>query len=184
MASPLQDLHFILKRDDDDAKRVYGGWINTGETINWVARLQKLLSDVGFAFDVAWAALDGTAPRAFDRVTEWAVREFQVAARYARILKAGASVANGFPNRDEVIPSGVVDARTREALNFWSEEPYRCPVEIDEFRADPSEIDSFTPGTPGAPALVAGNLWLFDPAREARDGHVHVRPRLERRASV
>jgi len=187
--NPFQDLTYALRRGDQDIDitrdgvtgRSYGGRFHVGEQHNWVAILRKTLGTLGFRFDSGWVNLDVSHndpnPPPFDPTLEWAVREFQAAARMPSALQ----IQNGLAVALSTVPgaaydgpvSGVVNAATRQALGVWATKGLSCGVDIAGFDPDATkdengiEADELT-GTDPPP--VYPNLW--------RDDEVHARSRV------
>lgn len=103
-----------------------------------VKNLQRDLIELGFA-------VIGFVDGIFGLHTYWAVREFQAYAAMDRVGQEidGADsdnyadrlqpVATG-AHRYSGLVSGVVDAATRDALNHWLDNRWRCPVVVEAWR--------------------------------------------------
>lgn len=128
-----------------------------------IAKLQRHLWSLGFWVfprEIKDGMVQPVISGVFDWRTEWAVREFQIAAampnvavqdikkkpteeeckstgKYLSKLSAKKN-ACGFKG----IPSGVVDQATRDALKYWLDKNYRCPVVIQAFRMKPDPSSS------------------------------------------
>jgi hypothetical protein len=156
----LDGLPYELRRGDSDLSssgsatgRLYGGRRRADTGRFWVAALQRTLAELGFDFRAgdrgltnapAWAGAridpdlaHPTSPASFDWETEWAVREFQVAATM------WVSLANTADRYAGPI-SGTVDARTAELLRRWQTGNLKCPVRVAGFPT----ITSTDPATP------------------------------------
>jgi hypothetical protein len=166
-AHPLEHLAYSLRRGDVDRTiardgvdgRSYGGRFHIGETHNWVARLCKVLGTLGFRFDDGWATLDPETPsKTFDAPVQWAVREFQAAAKMKNAARNGEpillSTVAGAVYDGPV--SGVVNEKTRLALGAWFTNNLRCPVDISGFG-----LVTFDE-RPGTSAHPQSNLWRDD----------------------
>jgi len=142
-----------------------------------VRQLQEDLRTLGFS-------IVGTPSGTFDRLTFWAVREFQIYASMATVARVRAGLpadqrqgahlvtalgedttANlsiyvtsleAFTNDAGGLytgpKSGVVNAATRDAIEFWLDNNLRCPVIIEAW--------SMRRGARNA--LVASNAWAHD----------------------
>jgi len=153
------------------------GAVNNLAIPEHVRALQEDLRTLGFL-------VVGTPDGGFGRQTAWAVREFQVYARMAQVARVRANapanaqqgahlvaalgqmqgalrsvyvdsleqVANGAVYQGPI--SGVVNAQTRDALEHWLQNDYRCPVVIEAWSVQGGNRT----------ALVAGgvNVWLHD----------------------
>lgn len=149
----LDGLTLVLRRDDSDklVKRedgkdgkVYGGRFHEGtfkddqgDPINWVTRLQRTLAKRGFRLNVSWETLNTkTVEATFTPETEWAVREFQIAAGYPKALRADGTQENMPPGASYAGPiSGVLNEETLSALKYWDDHtpPLICQIEISGF---------------------------------------------------
>lgn len=158
--SLLKDLPYVLRRDDSDANlpedagRIYGARFHRGpHGSNWIARLQASLAKLKFALVAAWEnANHENTTQTFDDKTEWAVREFQMAAKLlsAEHATTGASVTLTGDAKlpiDEPV-SGVVNARTLQALKAWAQQEIICPVQISVLNT-----------TTGEPVPTRNYLW-------------------------
>jgi hypothetical protein len=139
--SLVQGLPYVLRLDDSDhprtdGSRVYEARVHDGpHTSNWIARLQAALARLKFALVPGWDAggHEDTLQR-FDDPTEWAVREFQMAAKLpnAEHATTGNPVPLAgdarYPDGEPV--SGVVNARTLAALLAWAGQDLVCPVRV------------------------------------------------------
>jgi hypothetical protein len=153
-----------LRRGDFDARpgvqaSYWGVRQNAG---THVADLQRDLVELGFAM----AGRDQAGR--FEHHTQWAVREFQIYARFANGVRektyTGTAPARYVDRLERVtIPSdelfdrpedkvtGVVDRNTRRLIGKWVAERRRCPVVI--------EAMSVVGGNPTPPTAARGNLW-------------------------
>lgn len=181
----LDGLPYELFRGDSDSYlsggvlgRLYGGLRRANSGKFWIAALQRTLSELGFDFRLgdrglnnapAWVesridpdAGHPTSQAIFDRETEWAVREFQIAATM------WLSLADATNRYDGPI-SGVVDARTAELLRRWQANNLKCPIRVAGFSTSTS-IDPATPPTINDALLDPDlnknqkqtSLWRFD----------------------
>jgi hypothetical protein len=158
-----------VTREDGVKSKVYGGRFHEGtfldannDPVNWVARLQRTLVRRGFRLHVSWATHDTkTVQATFTPETEWAVREFQIAAGYEMALPEGgqpipmpAETAYSGPI------SGVLNAETLKALKFWDSQPSPliCPIEISGFGGAKPEAGETTGSAP-EPTVQQPNLW-------------------------
>jgi peptidoglycan hydrolase-like protein with peptidoglycan-binding domain len=190
----ISGLTYLLGRDDSDALekrkddekegKVYGGRFHEGpfkdehgDPINWVARLKVTLAKRGFRLDPTWDTLDHKKLRTkekdgvFTAATEWAVREFQIAAGYPKALSE-----NGQQIEMKDIPgarysgpiSGVLNAETLRALKFWDSQnpPLICQIEISGFGEVPLATDETT-GVAPDPVVKQQNLWRDNEITEA-----------------
>ena len=144
---PLETLRYLLRRNDQDlnhtrdgvAGRYYGGRFHIGETNNWVAALCKTLGMLGFKVDEGWAHFDvaHTKEKLFDAVVEWAVREFQAAAKLPRAAQGTGSVA--LTASDGTLYKGLSRAcspqRRVNVMRAWFNATPRlaCPVDLSGF---------------------------------------------------
>lgn len=139
-----------------------------------VMELQEDLKKLGFL-------IVGTPNGVFTRETEWAVREFQIYAKMEQVARVKAdlqemaldkivvpkeqendispyvysleSVTNGKKYTGNV--SGVVNQQTRDAIEYWLLNHYRCPVvaEVWSSRIDPNTKKTIY-------NLSKSNVWL------------------------
>jgi hypothetical protein len=156
---------YSLQRGDRDSSNRYEGAVRSaaaGDPLPlpgatpFVEQLQRDLSALGFA-------LVGSADGIFGRQTEWAVREFQIYAKmdniaqqtsvgvFARYLDSLAQVPNTSKYPGNV--SGVVNADTRDSIEHWLANDWRCPVVVEAWNA---------PFAPPPPNILAENIWLKD----------------------
>jgi hypothetical protein len=167
----LNGLTYVLMCGDRDTTThidgttgaCYGGRFRRGVTEHWVAKLQKLLSGVGIRLDDRGAAHDrwgeaGHESRdsVFDMPTEWAIREFQIAATYPNALKAGAL----FPITDAQFRytgriSGVLNSETRAVLGAWAIEELSIPIILSGFGSE--NLGDQTTGVDPLPS--ESNVW-------------------------
>lgn len=142
-----------------------------------VRQLQEDLRTLGFS-------VVGTPAGSFDRLTFWAVREFQSYAKMDTVakvkgdampkLKQGAHLAaaqgtNAGSNLSEYVNSleavkndgaghytgpvsGVVNQATRDALDHWLQNNFRCPVIIEAWTMKKGQRSS----------VAASNVWAHD----------------------
>ncbi len=179
--NPLQDLTYALRRRDQDIDitrdgvtgRTYGGRFHIGEKHNWVAALCKTLGTLDFRFDDSWASLDVSHDDhlSFEAKVEWAVREFQAAARMPSAIQNGKAVAlstvSGAVYDGPV--SGVVNAATRQALGAWLSNQLSCAVDIAGFDPEATKDDNGIEAdelTGADPTPVHPNLWRDDEVHE------------------
>lgn len=166
--------NYELQPGDDDATQTYGGArrtgparatvatadagstaVNTLAVPHYVRTLQEDLGLLGFRY------APDPATGQFDLNTEFAVREFQIYARFGRAAQEMmvqpattpyvdrlAGISNSQPSTSEV--TGILDAGTRTALQHWLDNNYRCPVIVQARNG------------PGFSNLVQDNLWAFD----------------------
>lgn len=157
---------FDLKLGDSDVQGTFGGRSapapatvqsgpsSTVSTPAHVNSLQRDLLTLGFRL---FAAPTGT----FDLDTEWAVREFQIYAKMERVAKEDTtSSATEYTERLGGIDtgtsrysgpvSGALNPGTRELLQHWLAESWRCPVVIDAWSKGAS------------PARQYRNIWHHD----------------------
>jgi hypothetical protein len=134
--------------------------VTDGDT-QLIAKLQRDLWSLGFWVfpreikgDVVQPVVSGV----FDWRTEWAVREFQIAAAMPNVAvqdvkkeptaaeckSTGKYLATLSAAKNDKLftehPSGVVTPKTVEFIKHWQDKHYRCPVVIQAFRMkdDPS----------------------------------------------
>jgi hypothetical protein len=164
---------YSLRRGDRDNGRVYEGGSRTadagdnvpaaGET-GYVRQLQEDLYALGFTFVQA----DGD----FGLMTEWAVREFQIAAKMPSIAVEQPITADSPPRYIDrltkglnLMPydgpiSGVVNEATRLRIKWWVIARWRCPVVIEAWNVN-------GPDRAGAAPVAGGeNLWLHTDVRD------------------
>ncbi len=142
-----------------------------------VRQLQEDLRALGFS-------IVGTPSGVFDRLTFWAVREFQIYASMATVARVRAGVPaeqrqgahlvtalgedtatnlSVYVSSLEAVTndaaglytgpkSGVVNAATRDAIEHWLDNNFRCPVIIEAWSVRRGARD----------ALVASNAWAHD----------------------
>lgn len=138
---------FNLKRGDNDNSQRYSGVIVTGGIQTHVAELQADLNELGFR-------IAQTPDGDFGRYTQWAVREFQIYAKMPNIAQENALMIS-FVNRrqgnqpsDNYISrlrqvsntriyngriSGVVNTETRNLIQHWKRNNWRCPVIVQAY---------------------------------------------------
>jgi hypothetical protein len=128
-----------------------------------------------------WETVDGTLTRkefrpdgGFGRNTQWAVREFQCHAKMThaavedvnsnelrylpRLRSVGVALVGDahYPANDRV--SGVLNQRTRDALQAWADQALRCPVIIYAS----TDNASTTANGSDLSRLTHENIWLHD----------------------
>src|SRR3954469_225880 len=138
---------YDLRRGDSDSRLRYGGSdrqvggphpLPGPGQVPFVLQLQRDLLELGFS-------LVGEPDGELSRLTEWAVREFQIHARMPRVahelpmssdryLDRLEQAANDAPYSGPV--SGVVNLQTRAALGLWLARRWRCPVVLEAWRMD------------------------------------------------
>jgi hypothetical protein len=140
-----------------------------------VEALQRDLSTLGFA-------IAGEADGIFGLGAFWAVREFQAYAAMAQVAEEAAPgetvyadrlgpVATGAARYDGPV-SGVVNAKTREAIGHWLDNRWRCPVVVEAWQVRNQRRHR----------IEAQNLWRHDdlpskaPRMYARDLSGHFAP--------
>ena len=184
----LSGLKFVLHRDDSDklVKRedgidgkVYGGRFHegafrdkNGDPINWVARLKVTLAKRGFRLDPSWDTLDHKNLRTKEKdgeytpATEWAVREFQIAAKYLKALREdGEQIKMPAEARYTGPISGVLNSETLSALNYWDDQtqpltqPLMCQIRLSGFE---KVVTDETTGNASHP-----NLWRDDEVKKS-----------------
>jgi hypothetical protein len=153
-----------LRRGDTDARpgvqaSYWGVRQNAG---THVADLQHDLAELGFKI------VERDPAGTFAHHTQWAVREFQIYARFENGVRektyAGAQPARYVDRLERVtVPTdlrfdrpedkvtGVVDRNTRRLIGHWVANRRRCPVVI--------EAMAVAGGNPAPPAAGRGNLW-------------------------
>jgi hypothetical protein len=152
-AEPL--LMEALVAPDEDGRTA-----NTLATPAPVQSLQRDLAELGFTL------LRDAEPGEVDRLTRWAIREFQIYARMplgARQTRSGATYVEQLEqvrlsHRYEGPVSGVANEATLAAIRHWRRYRLRCPVVVSAWNAD----------SRGRPTTVhRENIWLHDeePAR-------------------
>lgn len=128
---------YDLRRGDNDGAQLWGGSPRVEpEPASYVESLQEDLDELGFK-------IVGGADGGFGRRTEWAVREFQIYAQMPNVAAdtgTGARYVDGLRQVTTVLPydgpvSGVVNAATRVALQYWKASRWRCPVVIGAYSA-------------------------------------------------
>lgn len=129
---------YNLQLGDSDPKRIYGGKESSepGEQ-GYVRQLQEDLEKLGFNFF-------SSSPKSgeFDLKTEWAVREFQIYAQMPFVAK----VKTNPPTTQRYVDtleqtqnteqykgsiSGVANPVTRELIQHWLGNNWRCPVVVE-----------------------------------------------------
>lgn len=137
----------------------------------YVRRLQHDLRALGFTM-----IREGEATGFFGRVTEWAVREFQIYAGMDRVarLRDNANPALEYVRQLEPVDntrvyagpvSGELNAETRQCLMHWIENAYRCPVVITA-RTGRGYADVYD-GDGMAEGATADNLWRHDDLQDS-----------------
>lgn len=126
-----------------------------------VERLQADLRTLGFL-------LAGEPDGIFGLKTFWAVREFQIYASMAQVAEETPSADSTYANRLAAVStganryagpiSGVVNAATRQTLQHWLDNRWRCPVVIEAWRMRKQRRSS----------LQAQNIWLHDEVHSTR----------------
>jgi hypothetical protein len=130
-----------IKDKDGSNKQRYGG-AEQGIVGNpaHVKQLQEDLLELGFGYK---SKPDGV----FDFDTECAVREFQIYAKMPNVaigqtgkgmllnpVDRYAAIRNNYPYQGEV--NGVVNQETRNRIEFWKKNNWRCPVVIQAWEFD------------------------------------------------
>lgn len=134
---------YDLRRGDRDALFRYGGAVRGGSEplprpgeVPFVTQLQRDLRELGFL-------LVGEPSGDFGLETEWAIREFQIYARMARLARERPQSSARYLDRLEAVSgptpyagpiSGVVNFETRLALDNWRQGRLRCPVVLEAWR--------------------------------------------------
>lgn len=139
---------YDLHQGDRDRGYRYGGRRRTAKnwdtlppqgTLPFVEKLQSDLKILGFRL----VASDKKG--VYGRYTKWAVREFQIYANMeyvARLTGAAERYVDQLSRvrnkgrRLQPAVTGVVNQATRDALQLWLDEQYRCPVVIDALGKD------------------------------------------------
>jgi hypothetical protein len=150
-----------------------------------IAKLQRDLWSLGFWVfpreikdDVVQPAISGV----FDWRTEWAVREFQIAAAMPNVavqdvrkepteaecrttgkyLSSLSATKNACDFKGS--PNGAVDEATRAALKFWLANNYRCPLVIQAMKRVEVEPAPKRKKSKKTKAWVVDteNLWQYD----------------------
>jgi hypothetical protein len=162
---------YALQRGDrDDASRYEGRVRSAGAgdtlppagTTPYVTQLQRDLQELGFR-------IVGPDSGAFDRATEWAVRELQIYAKMRNLAQEaapGVGIARYVDRLTQVVNtqrypgpvSGVVNADTRAAIAHWLTNRWRCPVVVEAWNM-----------AHGARATLHDeNLWLHNDVPSSR----------------
>ncbi|HAX77079.1 MAG TPA: hypothetical protein DCY88_14890 [Cyanobacteria bacterium UBA11372] len=129
---------YNLKLKDSDSKCLYEGRNQPGQT-GYVRQLQEDLEKLGFKLSPTYGE--------FDLKTEWAVREFQIYAKmpFVAKVKANSPAPKRYvdtleqtqnTNQYTGYVSGVVNPRTRELIQFWLANNWRCPVVVEAWIKD------------------------------------------------
>jgi RHS repeat-associated protein len=155
---------YDLRRGDRDATARYGGAARkappdnlpaTGET-PYVRQLQQDLRQLGFG-------VVGPADGGFGRRVDWAVREFQAHAKMDNLAQEAVGAAGTYVDRLSRVAntarytgpvSGTVNLATREAINVWLTNRWRCPVVIGAW--------NLAAGQPASVFQGHDNIWLHD----------------------
>jgi peptidoglycan hydrolase-like protein with peptidoglycan-binding domain len=158
---------YNLKLKDSDFKCFYEGRNLSAPTDNipqpgqtgYVRQLQEDLEKLGFKLSPTYGE--------FDLKTEWAVREFQIYAKmpFVAKLKANAPATKRYvdtleptqnTNQYKDYISGVVNQRTRQLIQFWLANNWRCPVVVEIwYKNFNKKIVNQPDGTPQ-------NIWLTE----------------------
>lgn len=152
----------LERREDGATGKVYGGRFHEGlvEGDNWVVRLQRTLARRGFRFDEAWFDLDLDGQQLFNERTEWAVREFQIAASHPMADRlVGGPVALTGDAKYTGLPTGVLNLETLAALKAWDAAELICATEISGF--GPNQ-DADNPAPDSDRRSDETNLWRDD----------------------
>ena len=138
-----------------------GYWLVAGEGGEWV-HVEDILTRRGF-----------TPDGGFGRSTQWAVREFQCYAKMSRAAVEDVNSTEGrymprlrlegvtlagnarYPSDDPV--SGVLNQRTRNALQAWTDQTLRCPVVLYATKDNPHKTSSGD-----LSKLKQENIWLHN----------------------
>jgi len=128
--------NFALQLNDSDANKMWGGSTQAAQpAANHVRRLQEDLIRLGFT-------TIGEPSGVFDLFTEWAVREFQIAAKsdYVAIEDVGhenaiyhtrlSRIQNSSPYPSSQPISGHVNVETEQRIALWLRYFLRCPLLI------------------------------------------------------
>ena len=137
----------------------------------YVRRLQYDLRILGFKM-----IREDEATGFFGRVTEWAVREFQIYAGMERVARLRDNVNPALEYVRQLEPventrvyngpvSGELNAETRRCLMHWIENAYRCPVVITA-RTGRGYADVYD-GNGLAAGATADNLWRHDDLQDS-----------------
>ena len=126
------------------------------------------LASLGFALAKPVKNKDGLYE--YDLATSWAVREFQIYARYPTVAIEDPNPTTSIPiYADRLVPvdntapytgeiTGILDQATVAALRHWLANNYRCPVVVESWvrKSPPPPENKRQPKT-----LVKENIWLF-----------------------
>ena len=137
----------------------------------YVRRLQHDLRVLGFRM-----IREGEVTGFFGRVTEWAVREFQIYAGMERVARLRDNVNPALEYVRQLEPventrvydgpvSGELNTGTRRCLMHWIENAYRCPVVITA-RTGRGYADVYD-GNGLAAGTTADNLWRHDDLQDS-----------------
>lgn len=150
-AGELPSLVVPIAPDED------GRTVNTLTLPAPVAALQDQLNQLGFWF------VRRARAGAMERYTRWAVREFQIYAKMPRVARQTRPLASGGRYVDCLEPaangapytgpvSGVANAATQRAIQYWLANRLRCPVVVEAWTVQRGQRT----------ALQGQNLWLHD----------------------
>lgn len=151
--------NYDLQSGDNDNQRLWEGQVRNAPIDNvpaqgdpgFVEQLQQDLRELGFL-------IVGIPNGDFARQTEWAVREFQIYAKMEYIAKEDTSGAPNYLDRLSRFRnvfrytgpiSGVVNAATRSAIQYWKAQRWRCPVIIGAYNSAGTNVFN-------------QNIWLHD----------------------
>lgn len=146
------------------------------DTLEWVYPARQALTSLGF--DLAKPVKNEDGLYEYDLPTSWAVREFQIYAKYPTVAIEDPNPTTTIPiYADRLIPvintapysgeiTGILDQATAAALRHWLENKYRCPVVVESWvvKSPPPPENRKQPKT-----LVKENIWL--PQDEPTESH-------------
>jgi hypothetical protein len=164
---------YTLTQGDNDMARRWGGTVHPASAAQpagqgYVFRLQQDLLALGFR-------LFNNPTGTFDLATYWALREFQAYAKMEHAAQENTqSTATRYVDRlaQIVIPqanrytgrvSGVLNQRTRQLLQHWVDNRWRCPVVAEAWNMQGNNRST----------LAQANVWRHDEVPAGR--RVYVR---------
>lgn len=171
---------YDLQRGDRDSDHNYGGALRTAEggealpapgATGFVRQLQEDLRTLGFH-------IVGTPDGGFGRLTQWAVREFQIYAKMEHLAEESATATRYVDRLTQVANtdryagpvSGVANARTRALIQTWLANRWRCPLVIEVWELPRREGD----------APFRENVWLHDEVPPPAKPKSGPKPKLRR----